>query len=113
MYIKEIDYYISKRKNVKGCSDETYYSFDGECNFCDSSVQFILNDANKRFMFASLQGETGRALLQKHHIPEDTDSFLLIENGKVYMQSSAALQITKQLNGLWKFLWIHRYPSAN
>ncbi|MGY0203700.1 thiol-disulfide oxidoreductase DCC family protein, partial [Acinetobacter soli] len=34
--------------------------FDGDCNFCDASVQFILNrDTKGHFHFASLQGEAG------------------------------------------------------
>lgn len=81
--------------------------FDGECNFCDSSVQFIIKrDRKNRFQFASLQGETGRKLVNEHNIPENTDSMLLITNDKAYLKSSAALHVAKQLKGFWKLLFV-------
>ena len=80
--------------------------FDGECNFCDSSVQFIIRrDVEGVFKFASLQSETGQRLLSKHHIPKDIDSFLLITNNKAYLKSAAALHVSRQLKGLWKLLY--------
>ena len=37
--------------------------FDGVCNLCSGSVQFILKrDKEKKFMFASLQSNYGQAL---------------------------------------------------
>lgn len=81
--------------------------FDGECNFCDSSVQFILKrDPYAHFLFTSLQGETGKALTKKYHIPAHVDSLVLIENGIVFTKSSAALRIAKKLDGLWHLLFI-------
>jgi len=80
--------------------------FDGECNFCDSSVQFIIRrDVEGVFKFASLQGETGQRLLLEHHIPKDMDSFLLITNNKAYLKSAAALLVSRRLKGLWKLLY--------
>ena len=79
--------------------------FDGECNFCDKSVQFIMaRDKNARFSFTSLQSEIGKQLLVQYDAPEDLDSFVLIENGRFYTQSSAALRVCKSLDGAWKFL---------
>ncbi|HLR66945.1 MAG TPA: thiol-disulfide oxidoreductase DCC family protein [Virgibacillus sp.] len=81
--------------------------FDGDCNFCDKSVQFILKrDAKKHFKFASLQSEAGEDLREKFHVPANIDSLLLIENRRFYTKSSAALQVCKHLTGLWKMLYI-------
>lgn len=81
--------------------------FDGVCNFCDASVQFILErDPNEIFRFASLQSEAGQGLLKKYHVPEDVDSMILIESDKVYFKSSAALRISRHLQGTWKLLYI-------
>lgn len=81
--------------------------FDGVCNFCDASVQFILErDPNEIFRFASLQSEAGQDLLKKYHVPEDVDSMILIESDKVYFKSSAALRISRHLQGTWKLLYI-------
>jgi predicted DCC family thiol-disulfide oxidoreductase YuxK len=77
--------------------------FDGECNFCDSSVQFIIkHDPNGAFHFASIQSEIGRELMTKHQVPSDVDSLVLIEDGKAYLKSTAALRIAKQLSNPWK-----------
>jgi len=81
--------------------------FDGECNFCDASVQFILKrDPAAHFLFASLQSETGEHLKQQYQIPDEVDSIVLIEKGKAYTKSSAALHIAKKLDGLWHFLFL-------
>lgn len=81
--------------------------FDGECNFCDQSVQFIIKrDPEGYFSFASLQSEIGQELLHKHQIPADTDSFILIEDNQAHTKSSAALNVCKHLKGAWKGLRI-------
>lgn len=81
--------------------------FDGECNFCDRSVQFIIKrDPQAVFNFASLQSETGKELLASHLIPEDNDSIVLISGERAYQKSTATLQIAKQLKGLWKLCYI-------
>ncbi|QDP41992.1 thiol-disulfide oxidoreductase DCC family protein [Radiobacillus deserti] len=80
--------------------------FDGECNFCDKSVQFVMKrDPNAQFKFASLQSEIGQELLRKYNAPTDMDSFVLIENKSCYFQSSAALRVCKHLKGLWKIAY--------
>lgn len=77
--------------------------FDGDCNFCDSSVQFIINhDPAGYYQFASLQSEIGEELRRKHQIPEDVDSLVLIEKGEAYVKSEGALRISHHLTGLWK-----------
>ena len=77
--------------------------FDGECNFCDASVQFIIKrDTKAMFQFASLQSEVGQALIAKFAVPTHVDSIVLIEGDCYYMKSSAALKIARQLDGLWK-----------
>ncbi|MCA0972065.1 thiol-disulfide oxidoreductase DCC family protein [Halobacillus litoralis] len=79
--------------------------FDGDCHFCDRSVQFIMKrDPKAMFQFASLQSETGQELLRKFGAPVELDSFILIEKNRMYTQSTAALRVCRQLNGLWKTL---------
>lgn len=81
--------------------------FDGVCNFCDHGVQFIIKrDPTGIYQFASLQSTIGMSLLKEHHIPNDMDSLLLIEDSKCYDKSSAALRICKNLTGLWKAFYI-------
>ncbi len=78
--------------------------FDGVCNLCNGAVQFIINrDKKERFMFASLQSDFGQQLLEKHQLNKtDFDSFILLEDEKIYLKSTAALRIYGNLGGLWK-----------
>lgn len=81
--------------------------FDGECNFCEKSVQFIIKrDPNGYFKFASLQSEIGKKLRKKYNVPEHIDSLLLIEQDKWYDKSSAALRICKNLKGFSKISFV-------
>lgn len=80
--------------------------FDGVCNLCNGSVQFLLKrDPEGRFRFASLQSDAGRSLLAEHGLAMDClSSVLLIEDGRVWQESSAALRIARHLPGPWKLL---------
>ena len=74
--------------------------FDGVCNLCDASVQYIIeHDKKDMFRFAALQSDIGEDIIKKFHIDTDkTDSILLYseENGISY-KSTAALKIASQL----------------
>jgi predicted DCC family thiol-disulfide oxidoreductase YuxK len=80
--------------------------FDGVCNFCNSSVNFIIeHDKKGYFKFAPLQSEIGKSLVEKFGLSE-VDSIILVENEKAYTHSTAALKFIKHLNGIWKFAYI-------
>ena len=81
--------------------------FDGVCNLCSSSVQFIIkHDNKKQFRFASLQSEFGQKVMEQFGLPtNELNSFILLENGKIYTKSTGALRVTKKLNGLWVLLY--------
>ena len=80
--------------------------FDGFCNFCLGAVRFIIKrDRRKHFRFATVQSPAGAALLQQHHLRfERLQSFVLIEDGRVYQRSTAALRVARRLKGLWPLL---------
>ncbi|MFJ6208235.1 thiol-disulfide oxidoreductase DCC family protein [Lysinibacillus sp. NPDC092081] len=81
--------------------------FDGVCNFCDSSVQFIIKyDQAAYFQFAAIQSDAGQALLAQYEVPENIDSVMLIEHGKVYFESTAALKICRRLDSVWPVYYI-------
>lgn len=81
--------------------------FDGDCNFCDANVQFIIKrDPVARFSFASLQSDIGQKLVKEYRIPTNVDSLVLIDKNKAYIKSTAALHIAKKLDGLWHLLFL-------
>lgn len=74
--------------------------FDGVCNLCNGFVQFVIrHDAAGRYRFASLQSAAGQALLRAHGVPlaSEPDSVVLVENGRAYTHSAAALGILRGL----------------
>ncbi|MCD6017752.1 MAG: thiol-disulfide oxidoreductase family protein [Bacteroidetes bacterium] len=83
--------------------DKTILLFDGYCNLCHSSVQFVLDHEKKsNLYFASLQSPVGIELMNEYSIdPKKTDSLVLIEDNKAYVKSSAALRLAKHLKGAY------------
>ncbi len=82
--------------------------FDGVCNLCSGSVQFIINrDPSGIFRFATLQSETGKNLVSKFDLPNDKpDAIILVENSEYYLRSTAALRILQRLGSLWQLLYV-------
>ncbi len=88
-------------------SDGPIVLFDGACNFCDASVNWIIqHDKRARFRFAPLQSGPGAELQQKHGLdPTKLDTLILVEGGKVYRKSTAALRIAGLVDGPWRLLY--------
>ena len=88
--------------------------FDGVCNFCNASVNFVIGrDRNGYFKFAPLRSEIGEQLIAKHGIDTaETDSIILVEDEAAFTHSDAALRIARRLDGIWSwayaFIVIHR-----
>jgi predicted DCC family thiol-disulfide oxidoreductase YuxK len=74
--------------------------FDGVCNFCNGSVNFIIErDKKNYFKFAPLQSESGQEYVKRFELGE-LDSVILVEDDKAYAHSTAALKIAKRLGGI-------------
>jgi predicted DCC family thiol-disulfide oxidoreductase YuxK len=82
--------------------------FDGVCNLCNSSVQFVIkHDPKKQFRFASIQGDYGQQVLKRFHLPPDSlNSFILLRDNQIYTHSTGALKVARQLSGAWPLLYI-------
>ncbi len=82
--------------------------FDGVCNFCDNTVLKIIKaDKKNVFVFASLQSNFGKEILNYIGIHPKTDSIILYEPGVAYFtESNAAIEIAKQLSGFYPLLQI-------
>ena len=78
--------------------------FDGICNLCTGWVLFLIRmDKKKIFHFASLQSEIAKSLLIKHKIPFDKiETIIYIKNELIFDQSTAVLEILKDLGGIGK-----------
>ena len=84
--------------------------FDGVCNLCSHSAQFILrHDRLRAFKLATAQSATGRALLIDRSLdPDELETFVLLKQGRIYVRSDAALEIAKELDWPWRALAVLR-----
>jgi predicted DCC family thiol-disulfide oxidoreductase YuxK len=82
--------------------------FDGVCNLCNASVQFIIkHDKKQLFRFAALQSAFGQNVVNKFNLADkNIDSVILLENNSVLLKSDAALRIAKQLGGIYSMLYV-------
>jgi len=78
--------------------------FDGYCGLCDRFVSRVLADPNAgRLRFSPLQGETFRALLERHPELEGVDSMVVLERSadreRIHLRSDASLFVLARLAG--------------
>ncbi|GFH49749.1 hypothetical protein CTEN210_06225 [Chaetoceros tenuissimus] len=82
--------------------DRPIILFDGVCNFCNSSVNFIIDhDEHAKFRFTFIQGPLGKSLLMKHgkDVNDLSSMVLVTKEGNAYFKSDAVLKISNDLDG--------------
>lgn len=89
--------------------DKKIILFDGLCNLCDTSVQYVIkHDKKDSFRFVALQSDLGQKIIK--HIGIDTtktDSVILYEPRiAYYYKAEAAIRIVKEIGGIYSFLTI-------
>ncbi|HYP50343.1 MAG TPA: thiol-disulfide oxidoreductase DCC family protein [Pyrinomonadaceae bacterium] len=91
--------------------DKAIVLFDGVCNFCNDTVNFIIRrDRKDSFRFAALQSEIGQKLLRQYDLnAPGIDSVVLIENGRAFTHSTAALKIARRLGGAWQIFSVFQF----
>ena len=85
--------------------------FDGVCNLCEASVNFIIrHDAAGVFRFVPSQSELGAALQQQYGVnTASLDTVVLIQDGQIYTQSDAGVRIASAFDGPWRLLGLARW----
>ena len=79
--------------------------FDGVCKLCNGSVDFIVKrDRSGIFRFIALQSEEGEKYIKRFHIPDETDSVVLVYRNRVYTESEAIIEICRFLPSPWKWI---------
>ncbi len=111
---------------MSGSKDYRIVAFDGICNLCNSTVNWIIdNDPKQQFKFIALQNidrlENSGFDLKELKISEkpisvnsesnkdesQMQSVYLIEQGKIYNKSTAVLRICRRLSGLYPLLYLY------
>ena len=95
--------------------DKKIILFDGVCNLCNTSVQYVIKyDKKDIFRFVSLQSDLGQKILNHIGInPKHIDSIVLYEPGiSYYYKSTAALEIAKGLRGIFTLATVFKILPA-
>ena len=84
--------------------------FDGVCNLCNASVQFVIrHDPQVKFRFAAIQSDLGREIFKGHGLDAaDLQTFVLLVEGRMFVRSDAAIEVVSRFGGLWKLFAIFR-----
>lgn len=96
------------QSNSRKQNSEAVIMFDGVCNLCNATVNFVIDrDSDRYFRYAALQSEAGQCFLDKHNRSvSDFDSVILQEGDTFYTKSTAALRIARKLDGAWPLLYL-------
>ncbi len=88
--------------------EQSIILFDGVCNYCNRVVNFIIeHDKNNRFLFAPLQSEVGKNILNNCGLQNlQMDTLILLEGDKIFTHSTAVLRIFRQLPAPINWLYV-------
>ena len=80
---------------------QTSVFFDGVCNLCNRSVNFLISKDKKEVLkFASLQSEYAQNTIPKELLNrENLDTIIVYSDGQFYDRSNAVLKLCKILGG--------------
>ncbi|HZH85888.1 MAG TPA: DUF393 domain-containing protein [Brumimicrobium sp.] len=79
--------------------------YDGDCGFCNTSVQQVLKYRKVDFYFIPLQTDLAKRIMDIHGETIEMNTLYLINEGKLYDKSTAAIRISKNLNKLFPVLF--------
>ncbi len=84
--------------------------YDGDCRACQAAVRIVLpRDTAGHFRFASQGSSVGERLLADHGLSaEGGRTLVLIEDGRAFLRSEAALRIASHLGGPWRLAAVLR-----
>jgi predicted DCC family thiol-disulfide oxidoreductase YuxK len=90
--------------------NEIIIFFDGVCNFCDDSVNFIIKrDKKNIFKFAPLQSRAGQEFLLRNNLKTaDFDSMIVVKDARLFRKSNASLLIARNLPFPWPLFYLFK-----
>ncbi|MEM9193966.1 MAG: DCC1-like thiol-disulfide oxidoreductase family protein [Myxococcota bacterium] len=102
------------RVEERAAYPERIIYFDGVCVMCNGIVKLLLRlDRNRRFRYASLQGETAAKMRSEvEDFPEGLDTFVYYRDGEIFTRSHAAFQGARELPYPYRLFSIFRVVPA-
>lgn len=80
--------------------DQKIVFYDGDCGFCNKTIQFILNKEKKPpvIRFAALQSDFAKRFFAAQSLPQpDMSTFYFWEDQRMFSKSSGALRLLNYL----------------
>lgn len=96
-------------------ADKKIILYDGDCQFCNSAVNYIIaRDKKDVFRFVSLQSTLGKHILKHIGIAhKNIDSIILYDRGiAYYYKSVAVLEIAKHFGGVYRILQLFQFVPS-
>lgn len=101
-------------QSSRGSSHPVIVVFDGYCNLCSATVQFLLkHDRSGRLRFASFQQPAGQELLRHHHVDSAPETVYVLDADRCLGESEAILYLLRFLGPWWQPVRIARFIPAN
>ena len=94
--------------------DKPLIVFDGVCVLCSASARFVLrHDKASLFRLTAAQSPVGQGLYRHFGLsPTDYDTFLLVEDGRAWLKSDAALRVVRRMGLPWSLAALFRIVPA-
>ena len=94
--------------NSSAALPENIVIFDGVCNLCEFSVNFIFeHDTTGHFSFTPAQSPLGASLLKHFGINTSRlDTVVLVRGDRAFTRSAAAIEIASKLDMPWNLLTV-------
>ncbi|MEP5762656.1 MAG: DCC1-like thiol-disulfide oxidoreductase family protein [Litoreibacter sp.] len=91
--------------------DRPIWLFDSLCVLCDSAVHYTLkHERTAAIRFVSIQSPQGRDLARQHDIdPDNAQTFLFIEDGRVHKKSDGVIALVRHLGGPARLIRLTRF----
>lgn len=87
-------------------SEKRIVFYDGDCCFCNTSVQFILKHRKKEFYFAALQSDFAKKKIEEGQgVDIEMNTLYYLEKDKLYEKSNAVLRIARGLKGAYPMFY--------
>jgi len=101
---------MSTERAIADSDDHPVLLFDGTCNLCNGSIQFLIpRDPEATLRFAPLQSELGHRVREATGLStDDLETVVLVDDGMAYTKSDAAIRVAEQLGGIYRLASLGR-----
>jgi len=100
----------AEKSPIAESDDHPVLLFDGVCNLCNGAIQFVIpRDPDGVLRFAPLQSDLGITVRASAGLStDDLETVVLVDDGKAYTKSDAAIRVGEHLGGVYRLLSLGR-----